>query len=1193
MKKWLIFAAGLLAVVILCVIIWLVFPLVSIAGVSPFENIWLRLFLIVLALAIFLAYHAIRYYRSANATRELEKSLTAADPAQSSDAGVLSEKMNDAIQTLKSSSKSKSTFLYELPWYVIIGPPGAGKTTALLNSGLKFPLLGASGKAPISGTGGTRYCDWWFTEDAVFIDTAGRYTTQDSDAEHDRRSWLSFLDLLRKNRPRQPINGVVVAIGVDELMQARNSDLADHAKAIRNRLAELHERLQVDFPVYILFTKADLIAGFMEYFGHMDEARRKSVWGATFQTSDRRQNTVMQVGPELDVLVERLLSEIPDRLQEEADPLSRVKLFGLPSQLSALAPSITTLLAEIFEPTRYQQNAALRGFYFTSGTQEGTPIDKVLGAMTGSFGVPAGSVPAYSGREKSFFLGDLLTKVILGEAGWVSTNAKAVRRGRALRIAGYSAVTLVTLAMLGGWWFSYSANQAMIDSTNAAAARYDSEAGPVIAETPVADTDFLKVAPLLDAIRDLPAGFDTAGYEPALLETLGLNQHDRLFSSSTASYRDALDRLLRSRLMLHMEKRLASLQDKPELLYEPLKVYMMLGGDPSIPVDTGLIEGWMQSDWEQLFPGEPNRDLRGRLQQHLKAMLELNPGTHEIISLNGDLVRGTQKALLRMSLAERAFALLKSTSHNTEVREWSLAEVAGPDGASVFEAADGAGLGAIRVPAIFTYDGFYILFLQRMKSVIDLLARERWLLGEDGQNTGVTQQFSTLGPDLLRLYDQEFLKAWSAELGRIRMKSLVAGAPDFPNLQAASGINSPIKLVMESIAAETRLTEARTAPEGTAADNAKAAADVLKSATSGISKPASVTKLENMVEIGLDAARKSEGRGGEIEPVVAPGTAIEEKFRRYHELASGKGDKNQLDVLVEQLKGLHNSLIAEQNFEQAADARQNTLKFLSALSSSASRLESPFSSLLKNAVGEFEQKIIGERVSDLKGKLTGSVSRKCLDVVSNRYPFSSKSKKDVPLTEFSRLFGPNGLFDQFFRENLAGMVDTSGKKWAWKQNTKLGQELSDEALLQFQHAARIKDAFFTGQGSAPNVRFALTMVSLSQQAPSATFEVNGARLESPFGVESRGDFEWPGNSPDGTASISLPEIAGKTSSLNYSGPWAMHRMFNDGAIKQSGNNSTVRYVVGGREVVYRFTFDTLDNPFLLISQLKFSCPSGL
>lgn len=306
-----------------------------------------------------------------------------------------------------------------------------------------------------------------------------------------------------------------------------------------------------------------------------------------------------------------------------------------------------------------------------------------------------------------------------------------------------------------------------------------------------------------------------------------------------------------------------------------------------------------------------------------------------------------------------------------------------------------------------------------------------------------------------------------------------------------------MKLVVQSIASETRLTKAR--GEAPAGQN-NAVTDVATKAATEALRQKLGGSLGSIVQIGLDAAKKAEGRGGEVTDAKPPGTVVEEQFRRYHELTEGKAGKTQIDILTDQLKGLHQSLVAEQTASNPAAARESTLKFMSAVSASASRLDQPFSGMLKAAMGDFEDKIVAERVSDLKGQLTGSVTRRCLDVTANRYPFSPGSKKDVPLTEFARLFGPGGTFDQFYRDRLAELVDTSEQTWKWKQNSKLGQELSDDALTAFQNAARIRDAFFTGQGSAPNVRFAASMVSLSQQSPSVTLQVNGNRLESPYGV---------------------------------------------------------------------------------------------
>ena len=195
---------------------------------------------------------------------------------------------------------------------------------------------------------------------------------------------------------------------------------------------------------------------------------------------------------------------------------------------------------------------------------------------------------------------------------------------------------------------------------------------------------------------------------------------------------------------------------------------------------------------------------------------------------------------------------------------------------------------------------------------------------------------------------------------------------------------------------------------------------------------------------------------------------------------------------------------------------------------------------------------------------------------------------------FGKVFGPNGVFDTFFKEKLAGLVDTSGKVW----DPKPGLQVQPGTVAKTPHASsrmppESRKLSSADSGTSPNVKFAIVVQVMSAKTAAVTFEVNGAKLESPFGVESRGDFEWPGSSPDGTASVSLAGRLMVPSLQCVHGSLGATPAVQGGAMRKAGNKATVRFVVKGRDVTYQLTFDTLDNPFTVIQQVKFACPADL
>ncbi len=451
----------------------------------------------------------------------------------------------------------------------------------------------------------------------------------------------------------------MIAISVEDLLTLSSTEIAAHAAAIRARLLELHNHLKVDFPVYALFTKTDLVLGFTEYFQNLGEGGRQQVFGATFQTDDKTKNLVHEVPEQFDLLVERLNEDMPDRLQEEPDPVARVQAYGFPTQLEALKRPLYDILNLIFEPTRYHANATLRGFYFTSGTQLGTPIDQLIGALEKSFGAVEAGAAAYSGGGKSYFLHDLIRKVIIGEAAWVSTDRAAVRRAAILKACAYTGILAVTACMAALWWISFGHNRGLIDDTEDNVAAYSKEAGPLVKQTVIGDHDLGQLIKPLDDLRNLPAGYASLNDSVPLTHTFGLSQHERLRSSAVESYHNALERMLRPRLIYRLEEVLDAKKNDPSAVYAALKVYMMLGLQAPT-VDKALIVDWLKNDWtDNLYPGQGNEAGREDLQRHVEALLDLDQGK-PLVTLSRTLLDSSQSSLAQLSVARRAYELLKS-----------------------------------------------------------------------------------------------------------------------------------------------------------------------------------------------------------------------------------------------------------------------------------------------------------------------------------------------------------------------------------------------------------------------------------------------------------------------------------------------------------------------------------------------------
>ena len=489
----------------------------------------------------------------------------------------------------------------------------------------------------------------------------------------------------------------------------------------------------------------------------------------------------------------------------------------------------------------------------------------------------------------------------------------------------------------------------------------------------------------------------TAANSTPLSQTFGLSQRSRLEDASVGLYQDALERLMRPRLILSLEQQIQKNIDNPAFVYEALKVYLMLGGKAP-EVDKNLIVSWFTRDWEErAFPGAPNAQGRALLLAHLEAMLDLDQGAAHKVSLNGPMVEQAQATLARMRVAERAYALLKSEAHNDNVSPWLASDHGGPDMPLVFETANGANLDTVRVRGLFTYEGFITSLLGRMQTIADKLQKENWVLGASGDQTAVKQQYMSLFPGILDFYAKDFIAEWTAALNNLQLKPLLAGKPKYVGLAAASAPTSPIKSLYELVRDETALTRER--PK--AAQNAG-----VQQAKTDLAQAGSNLLGTNSRE-AIDIAIKSQRKAGEP-PAEVPGATVEAYFKPYAILVDGAVGSRPIDALLANLNELYRQLVlAAQDPSQAKQALQQADVQVASLRANATRLPQPLAGMIDKVAKDAAGDATASNLAQLTQDMSENVTAPCQQIVANRYPFA-KSDRDVPMAEFAKLFSPGG-----------------------------------------------------------------------------------------------------------------------------------------------------------------------------------------
>ncbi len=1168
---------GILGLISLSIIIWFWGDAISFGenNYRPLESEIARLITIMVIILLWGANNLRIQFQSKKNNDNLVEALSnsqdeeldnASDEQSREELHQIRERFDDALSVLKKLNFNKSGFkkaLYELPWYVIIGPPGAGKTTALVNSGLEFPLAEKFGKGALKGIGGTRNCDWWFTNEAVLVDTAGRYVTQDSHRVADSSAWEGFLNLLKRHRTRRPINGVIVSISLQDLLIQSEEERLHHAKVIRSRIDELMEKLEIRFPIYVMFTKTDLISGFSEFFEDLNKEARSQVWGISFPNALQPTES-----PDFDFLekeYQHLMTRIYDKLMlrvhQERDLKRRGVIQNFPQQMENLKPILSHFLRNTFAKNRFQHQPFLRGIYFSSGTQDGTPIDRLMTTVGKSFGFDAHHIAMEQNEGKSFFIEKLFKDVVFPEAELVGANHKYENLIRWTRRGAYAASVLLIVGFLSIWWQSIQTHKSYMKEVQAHITEFKTE------KDKRAHKNLRIVVQQLNALESASSVYDKDKH--MWLSSLGLYDI-KVDKSANKAYAVELKKEFLPRLIQYLEKHIQQGYQGGDL-YNTFKVYLMFFKLDKI--DKGQILAWFNKQWEVEYHGRATD--REELERHLQALLNLKL---DPITLNKNMVSQVRTLLLQEPTESRIYRRIRSNPEYDAT--YDLYNDLGEHVKNTFEF-NAQMRKTLRIPQMFTKSYYKNIDLSSKSPMISDLLNDDWVLTDDQQSNLDFEEkdLKEISKKVKVLYEKEYINVWNKVFASFTVKN-------FENLDDASdtisGLTHPVYSALSSILELMKEHTEITPPVLDGLSNNKLIKGKAKKA---------VAAASNFSDKAL--------------------TPIDLAFKDIHMLLRSKGGPRPLDTILEKVAGLEefvNTVATSPDpggeaFKIAQARYQGGNNVITNLFSYSKKMPKPVNLWLRSVSTQSWRVILKTAHRHINSEWRSQVYEPYRANIAGRFPFKKKAQDQVALNDFADFFKPGGIIDSFYI--------TYVKPFTTK---KLNNRMVDEDSLGFfpktlshiKNAKKITDIFFKLDKESPGLKFKMKAKRMPEhiQGKDRNFslEFGEYKLSFSHSYSPLKTLEWSAADVDRVI-ISFEDSNGQLHSKIYEGPWALLKLFNDADIS-STNRSTV-YVItfnlnkklGGQvikhKMIYELTATSRINPFSENVLTKFICPESI
>ncbi|HET8850627.1 MAG TPA: type VI secretion system membrane subunit TssM [Marinobacter sp.] len=1070
------------------------------------------------------------------------------------------------LQALKSNLPGRNG-LYRLPWYLVMGLEKAGKTSLIQRSGQTYTLTNVTGNN--RGDRNPFSFDWWIGDNGVLIDPDGELLSQNqgegATGEIQNRLWNHFLDWLERSRPQRPLNGVILAVDLARLSVSTDAQRQAQAILLRTRLRELMEQLGSRLPVYVTFTKLDLMYGFAPFARTLSKAEKEQALGFTFPLAELhgqdQEQWLETFAARYGEMVNALADRLPDVMAQIREPEDRAAAYSFTRQLAGLQPAMEQFLTDLLSADAFSTPALVRGTYFTSVLQEGVPEDAFVTAAARNYRVAEPIQPAQrSGTSTSMFTRSLFPEVVYPEAGLAGDNRRVVnQRQRRVAVAALVAVC-AGAGMTAGWHQNFIENADAAARVEQRVQTYLEDWQPVGYEPDTTGQNLLRP---LDELREATLAFGDYRREWPLVTDMGLYKGHKVGPEVDAAYLDMLAYQYLPALMFGVMGEMSRAPDNSAERLDHLRVLRMLYDASGRRAD--IVSAYMRDYWQARFPGQ--RDVQNRLYGHLQyAMAHTDLGG---LASAGDQtaimalapfrnsVQWAQHELGQIGTAERVYRDLEAEANREFQTPVDLARRSGPAFSTVFTRTDAYGEplagdvpaadDPLSVPALLSREGLEKWFLKESGSVTELALVDAWVLGRrDDVNFSEADEAKLLA-SLQTLYAEHYSEAWRTALSRLDIQSFNDLNHGVRVLDSLTSGHEPLARLLAEVRDNTRLI-----PAG------------------GGDTDAALVLLQQS-------------------PHFRMLQDIEREFADLNRLTLKTGDEptglEEIMLVVRQLHEYLRSIQESPDTGKAAlNAARDRLRLQGAdpiftLQRMADHQPEPVNRLLNRLASESWRVVLDEALAQLERQWYQEVYQPFQQSLAQHYPFTPGAGRDAALQDFERFFAPDGTLATFYEQNLKLFLEEHPEHVGDAERASLVRRDVTAAL---ERADQIREAFFT-RGGTLDVEFALEPLSLSSNKRRAVINLDGQLVDFSHGPRQSIPLVWPNTLRDSVESrITLVPVQVNRSprSISESGPWALFRLLEQADITGVGNNAVdVQFNVDDGEMKYRLHAASNTNPF--------------